>query len=64
MIGYLMHFNQFFFIFLIIVFFQMFYFQLFRLNVKEPSSCLKTFKSNNLLGLIILISLVIGKVNF
>ena len=64
MVGYLMHFNQFFFIFLIIVFFQMFYFQLFRLNVKEPSSCLKTFKSNNFLGLIILISLVIGKVNF
>ena len=62
-IGYLMKFNKIYFIALILVFLQMFYFQLKKLNVKVSSSCLETFKSNNFLGLLIFISLLIGKSN-
>ena len=60
-IGIYMEMNKFYFLFLILVFFQIFYLQLNKLNIKSPSSCLKTFKSNNLLGLLIFVALIIGK---
>ena len=53
MIGYLMELNKYFFIFSVLVFFQLFYLQIKKLNIQNASSCLSTFKSNNLLGLII-----------
>ena len=49
------------FIFLILVFFQMFFKQLKKLNIKSQSSCLKIFKSNNVLGVLIFMGLLIGK---
>jgi len=61
-IGYLMKLNQFYYISLILIFIQMFLFQLKKLDTKNPSSCLKIFKSNNLLGLVIFISLILGKI--
>ena len=60
-VGYLMKFNNFFFIFSILIIFQMFYLQLKRLNVDSSESCLKIFKSNNFLGLLVFLSLIIGK---
>ena len=60
-IGKLIDMNKFYFILLAIVFFQMFYLQLKKLNINTPSNCLKTFRSNNFLGLIIFISLFLGK---
>ena len=63
-IGYYMKLNNYYFIFLILIFFHMFYFQLSKLNIKIPSNCLKKFKSNNLLGLLVFIGLIIGKINF
>ena len=60
-IGYLMELNQLYFISLILIFFQMFLFQLKRLDTKNPSSCLKIFKSNNFLGLMIFVGVVLGK---
>ena len=60
-VGYLMEFNKFFFITLVLVFIQMFYFQIKKLKMDLPTSCLNAFKSNNLLGLLILISLIFGK---
>ncbi len=63
-VGYFMKFNEIYFIFLIFVFFQMFYFQIKKLNVKVSTSCLRTFKSNNFLGLLIFVSLIIGKTNY
>ena len=60
-VGYIMEFNFFYFICLVIVFFQLFYMQLKKLRIDSQSSCLKTFKSNNLLGFIVFITLVIGK---
>ena len=61
-VGYLMKLNIFYFIFLFIIFFQMFYFQLKKLNIKNSSSCLKVFKSNNFLGLLVFLNLLIGKI--
>ena len=61
-IGYLMKLNNFYFMFLIIVIFQMFYFQIKKLYIKDPLNCLKIFKSNNFLGLLIFISLITGKI--
>ena len=53
--------NLFYFIFIFIIV-QMFYFQLKKLNIKSSSECLAIFKSNNLLGLLVLISLICGKI--
>ena len=61
-VGYFMKFNIFYFIFLIIISFQLFYMQLKKLNIDSEHSCLKTFKSNNILGLIVYFSLIIGKI--
>ena len=47
MIGYLMELNTIYYIFLILVFFQMIVFQLKSLDIKVSLNCLKTFKSNN-----------------
>ena len=59
--GYLMELNKFYFIFLILIIYQLFFLQLNKLDIKNPSSCLKTFKSNNFLGLIVFFSILIGK---
>ena len=60
-IGYLMNLNKFYYIFSLIVFLQIFFLQIKKLDIKKPESCLKTFKSNNILGLLVLINLMIGK---
>ena len=62
MTGYLMELNKYYFLFLILVFFQLFYYQIKRLNIKIPSNCLGIFKSNNLLGFVIFLSILLGKI--
>ena len=59
-IGMSMNFNNFYFLFLILPAMHLF-FQIKTLNIKDDNSCLKIFKSNNMLGLIIFINLLIGK---
>ena len=61
-IGLLMKFNLFYFLFLIIPIFQLIFFQIYKLNVNEPLNCLAKFNSNNFLGLIIFVNLLIGKI--
>ena len=61
-IGLLMKFNLFYFLFLIIPIFQLIFFQIYKLNVNEPLNCLAKFRSNNFLGLIIFVNLLIGKI--
>ena len=61
-LGILMNFNKLYFLSLIIPFFHLFFFQMKNLEIKNPINCLVIFKSNNLLGLIILINIIIGKV--
>merc|ERR1711991_116504 len=60
-IGFLMKFNNFYFLFLIIISFQMFYLQLKKLIIKSSANCLRIFKSNNFLGLLIYLNLLVGK---
>ena len=59
--GLLMELNKYYFLFSIIIFIQLFYLQLKRLDVESPLNCLKTFKSNNFLGFIVFVNLLIGK---
>ena len=61
-IGIQMGFNKFYYIYLTIIFFQMFYLQLKNLEIKNAKSCFNVFKSNNILGALVLIGLIIGKV--
>ena len=62
LIGVQMNFNLFYFLFLIIPIFQLIFFQIYKLNTNNPENCLSKFKSNNFLGLIIFINLLIGKI--
>ena len=62
LIGVQMNFNLFYFLFLIIPIFQLIFFQIYKLNINSPENCLSKFKSNNFLGLIIFINLLIGKI--
>ena len=57
-----MKFSYIYFIFLIIPFLHFFVYQIGRLDIKNANSCLKLFKSNNFLGLIIFLNLLIGKI--
>ena len=61
-IGLLMDLNKFFYVIFIIIFLQMFYFQIKKLDIEDKFSCLKIFKSNNFLGLLVFLSLVLGKI--
>ena len=61
-IGIQMGFNKFYYIYLTTIFFQMFYLQLKNLEIKNANSCFNVFKSNNILGALVLIGLIIGKV--
>ena len=61
LIGILMEFEYFFYIFLIIPIFHLFFLQIKNFNKEDPMNCLKIFKSNNLLGSLILANILIGK---
>jgi len=61
LIGLLMKFNLIYFLILIIPILHLIFFQIYKLNANDPLSCLAKFKSNNLLGLIIFINILIGK---
>jgi len=60
-IGILNRFNVVYFIFLVIIVYHMYFVQIKKFKPNNPLSCLKIFKSNNLLGLLIFISLLIGR---
>ena len=61
LVGLLMNFNYFYFLFLFLPIGHLIFFQIYKLNVKEPLDCLFKFKSNNFLGLLIFINILIGK---
>ena len=60
-IGFYMNLNNFFYFIIILIIIQMFYFQIKKLNIKNSINCLEIFKSNNFLGFLVLISLIVGK---
>ena len=59
--GFLMNLNNLFFFSLAILFLQIFYFQLKILKINDAKNCLKIFKSNNFLGLLVYFGIFIGK---
>ena len=61
LIGILMNFNNIFYLFLIIPFCHLFFYQINFLNINKPEDCLKIFKSNNVLGLIVCMNILVGK---
>ena len=61
-LGILMDFNYIFYLFLILSVLHLFLFQIKSVNINSPSSCLKMFKSNNLLGFIIFFNILSGKI--
>tara|TARA_Y100000590_G_scaffold79457_1_gene88244 strand:+ start:914 stop:1777 length:864 start_codon:yes stop_codon:yes gene_type:complete len=61
-IGMLMDLNKIFYLIYLIIFLQMFYFQIKKLKIENKLICLKIFKSNNFLGLLVFLGLVAGKI--
>jgi len=61
-IGYLINSNLFFYFFMILPISHLFLYQIYKFNPKNPDECLKIFKSNNLLGIIIFINILVGKI--
>ena len=59
--GYKMDFHVSYYLLAVIPFIHLFIYQMKIFNLKDPSSCLKAFKSNNLFGLIIFINIIIAK---
>ena len=57
-----MNFNTIYYFTLVIPLIHLIYYQSYKLNIKNENDCLSKFKSNNLLGLIVLIILFIGKI--
>ena len=62
LVGFLMNFKVSYYISLIITFFHLGFYQIKNLEVSNPNMCLEKFKSNNLLGLIVFINILIGKI--
>jgi 4-hydroxybenzoate polyprenyltransferase len=61
LVGFFMKFNLMFYFFLIIPILHL-YCQIYNLNFRDPKNSLKIFKTNNLLGAIVLLNILIGKV--
>jgi len=51
-----------FYFFMIIPILNLFYYQIYNFKINNPENILKIFKSNNLLGLLIITSILIGKI--
>tara|TARA_Y100001970_G_scaffold285753_1_gene406311 strand:- start:445 stop:1311 length:867 start_codon:yes stop_codon:yes gene_type:complete len=62
MVGVLMEFKIFFFAILVLSILHLLFYQVYKLNISNPENCLDKFKSNNYLGLLILITILIGKI--
>ena len=62
LVGIFMKFNPLFFLFIFFLKFHLFFYQIRNFKVKDPKKILTIFKSNNSLGLIVLINLLIGKI--
>ena len=60
--GYLMELNKYYFVLSVLIFLQLFFYQIKKLNIKKPLVCLEIFKSNNLMGLLVFIIILIGKI--
>ena len=60
--GTILNFNNYFFIGLMIISAHLFFLQIYNFEISNKLQCLKIFKSNNILGLLILLNIFIGKI--
>ena len=60
--GFFMKFNSMFYLFLSVPILHLFSYQIYNFNFKDPKNSLKIFKTNNVLGAIVLFNIVIGKI--
>ena len=60
-LGILMSYSLNYFLFSVLVFLHLIFYQIKSLKVMEPKICLKIFKSNNFLGLLVFLNLLVGK---
>ena len=60
--GLFMKFNYIFYSFLPIILIFFLFFQIYKLDFRNPRSCLEAFQNNNLVGFAVLINLILGKV--
>jgi 4-hydroxybenzoate polyprenyltransferase len=60
-VGFFMKFKPVYYFFLMFPTLHLFFYQIYNFNFKDPKNSLKIFKSNNLVGLIILCNILIGK---
>ena len=61
LIGILMNFKIYYFLFMVVPILHLLVFQIKKLDINLPINCLIKFKSNNILGLIIFINILVGK---
>ena len=60
-LGFFMNFNYLYFLLLLFPLCHLFFFQIAKININNSNLCLKIFKSNNVLGFIIFLNLLFGK---
>ena len=61
-VGLFMKFKLAYYFFLIVPTLHLFFYQIYDFNFKDPKNSLKIFKSNNLLGIIVLLNILVGKI--
>ena len=61
-VGFFMKFNSLFYLFISIPVLHLFFYQIYKFDYEDPKNSLKIFKSNNVLGGIILLNIMIGKI--
>jgi len=61
LIGFLMNYNIYYYLCLVFPLSHLIIFQIIKLKINNPDDCLLKFKSNNLLGLLIFVNILIGK---
>ena len=63
-VGFFMKFKPVYYFFLMFPTLHLFFYQIYNFNFKDPKNSLKIFKSNNLLGMIVLLGILIGRFNY
>ena len=61
--GMLMNFEYYYFVGVLFISLHLLFFQNLRLDISNPNTCLSKFKSNNFLGLMVFINILINKIN-
>ena len=60
-LGIIMSFDLYYFLFSVLIFIHLIFYQIRDLKVSDPTRCFKIFKSNNFLGLLVFLNILIGK---